>query len=372
MVLTGSCSQPVSEKRAFDFLTEGEMLRRGRFLAGVLIGTATGLWTGAAFSQNNREPLAARAGEAPQVQPSQIPYAQPANVRSAGPPMAGEGSRIKTIAPQLRTAAQASQSTGQLPMPSDRENRPDPLAPINHKILNLNVKVDRTAFHPIAGGWSHAVPQPARKCIDRFFDNVGFIPRFTNAVFQLKLRNAGGELARFGINSTVGVAGLFDPAAKWFGIKEHDNDFGRTLATWGMSDGWLVVMPIGGPVDVRNALGHFGDGAMNPMNYLVPGSAEVYEMIGHSIEGLNKRANDLDKFEGVPMSAPAALDSPNLYETVRTNYLHEQTQKKADNAAGIGASTAGAAAAAGSVVGSRQSQAAAIGTATDQAAPLGR
>ena len=352
------------------------MLRHRRFLAGVRIATTTGLWTGAAFSEDNHEPRAAQAGEALQVHPNpqtvQIPYAQPANVQSSGLPQSGEGSRVEANTLQLQAATPATQSTVQRPMPWDGQNPPDPLAPVNHKILNLNVKVDRTAFHPLAGGWSRAVPQPARKCIDRFFDNVGFIPRFTNALFHLKLRNAGGELARFGINSTVGVAGLFDPAAKWFGIKEHDNDFGRTLATWGMSDGWLVVMPIGGPVDVRNALGHFADGAMNPMNYLVPGSAEVYEVIGHSIEGVNKRANALDKFEGVPFDAPAALDSPNLYETVRTNYLHEQTRKDADDAAASGAGTAGAAVVAGAVVGSRQSQAAVIGTAADQAAQLGR
>ena len=303
------------------------MLRRRRFLAGVLIAAATGLWTGAAFSEDYQQTVAARASQAPQAQPNpqtvQIPNAQPANVQPAGPAPSGEDSRIKTTAPQLRLPTQAAQSTAQPLIPSEPS---DPLAPVNHKILNLNVKVDRTAFHPIASGWSHAVPLPARKCIDRFFDNAGFIPRFTNAVFQFKLKDAGGELARFGINTTIGVAGMFDPADKWLGIKEHDTDFGKTLAKWGMSDGWFVVMPVGGPVDVRNALGHFVDGAMNPMNYLVPGSAEVYEMIAHSIEGVNKRADDLDKFEGVPLDSPAASDSPNLYEAVRTNYLHQQTQ----------------------------------------------
>jgi ABC-type transporter lipoprotein component MlaA len=350
------------------------MHRRRRFLAGVLIAATTGLWTVAGFSENDPEPLAARTKQAPQVRPNpqtvQI-HTQPVNARPAGLLQSGEDSRIKTIAPQLRPAAQTAQSPGQPPMPSDRQNPPDPLAPINHKILNLNVKVDRTAFHPLASGWSHAVPQPARKCINRFFDNVGFIPRFTNAVFQLKMKDAGGELARFGINSTIGLAGLFDPANKWFGIKEHDNDFGRTLATWGMSDGWFVVMPIGGPVEVRNGLGHLVDGAMNPMNYLVPGSAEVYEVIAHSIEGVNKRADDLCKFEGVPLDSPAASDSPKLYEAVRTNYL-QQTKKNGGDAVAIGTATAGAAAAAGAVNGSHQAQAAAIGTAADQAAQLSR
>jgi phospholipid-binding lipoprotein MlaA len=348
------------------------MLRRRRMFAGVLIAATTGLWTSAAFSEDYQQAPAARASQAPRAQANpqtvQIPYTQSASGQPAGPPSSVADSRVKTIVAQ--PPAQGAQSVGQLPMPSYRQNPPDPLAPVNHKVLNLNVKIDRTAFHPVASGWARAVPHTARLCIDRFFDNVGFIPNFTNAVFQLKLKDAGGELARFGINSTIGAAGLFDPADKWFGIKKHDNDFGKTLAKWGMSDGWFVVMPIGGPVDVRNALGHFVDGALNPMNYLVPGSAEVYEMIGHSIEGVNKRADELEKFEGVPLDSPAASDSPSLYEAVRTNYLQQQTQKNGEKAVGIEAATAGAAA--GAAAGSSQAQAAAVGTAADRAAQLDR
>jgi MlaA lipoprotein len=140
----------------------------------------------------------------------------------------------------------------------------------------------------------------------------------------------GGELARFGINSTVGMAGLFDPADKWLGTKEHDNDFGKTITAWGMSGGWFVVMPVAGPVNVRNALGHFVDGAMNPMNYFVPGSAEIYTTMAHSIEGLNERAESLDKFEGVPLHSdklyPVTLDSPDLYEAVRANFLRTERE----------------------------------------------
>jgi phospholipid-binding lipoprotein MlaA len=245
---------------------------------------------------------------------------------------------------------------------------------VNRKVLNLNAKVDRSAFHPLARGWATVVPKPARLCVARFFDNTKFIPRFTNAVLQLKLRNAGGELARFGINSTLGVAGMFDPADKWFGIKDHDNDFGTTLKTWGMSDGWFVVMPVGGPVNVRDTIGHFVDGAMNPMNYLVPAGGEIYETIAHSIEGLNERADDLNKFEGVPLEsdkrALAIPNSPSLYETVRADFLRQQRQKNAT--AGIGEATAGATTAAGVTVGSQQGQAAAIGTASEGAAYLGQ
>jgi ABC-type transporter lipoprotein component MlaA len=273
----------------------------------------------------------------------------------------GESPAQQYKGPERQAEQQQTQSGEQPP--------PDPLAPVNHRVLGMNAKLDNTAFHPVASGWAKAVPKPARQCIHRFFDNVAFVHRFTNAVFQLKVKDAGGELARFGINSTVGLAGLFDPADKWFGISEHDNDFGKTLATWGMPGGWFVVMPVAGPVNVRNALGHFVDGAMNPMNYLVPGSGEVYETVAHSIEGVNERAEDLDKFEGVPTSDkfhPVTLDSPALYEAVRANYLQKQEQR----AGAVGAASAGAAAAGATTGGAGQAGTAAVGTAPNSTAKI--
>jgi phospholipid-binding lipoprotein MlaA len=90
---------------------------------------------------------------------------------------------------------------------SNQQKASDPLAPLNYKILNFKTEVDGKVFHPVASGWATVVPKPARQCIYRFF-NVAVVPRFTNAVFQLKLKDAGGELARFAVNSTIGIAGL--------------------------------------------------------------------------------------------------------------------------------------------------------------------
>src|SRR5437868_4137626 len=110
-----------------------------------------------------------------------------------------------------------SASTGKpardtLVIPEQYQTIRDPLAPVNEKSFKVNETIDQHAFHPIANLWSSAVPRPAQDCITRFFDNSEVIPRFANAVFQLRFKWAGGELARFGINSTLGVAGLFDPA----------------------------------------------------------------------------------------------------------------------------------------------------------------
>jgi len=345
------------------------MLRRRRLIPLMLIVAATGLWIDRAFGEGNPITKATQPSQAPDAQPIQ-PHPQPAALVSSGGHLA-----IKNVAPQVGPPVEPVESLKESPpVPSDRLNTRDPLAPVNRKVLNVNVKVDRAALHPLASGWATLVPKPARRCVGRFFDNVKFIPRFTNAVLQLKMRNAAGELARFGINSTIGVAGLFDPADNYFGLKEHDNDFGTTLRTWGMSDGWFVEMPVGGPVNVRDTLGHFVDGAMNPMNYLVPAGGEVYETVAHSIEGLNKRADDLGKFEGVPLESDklqATPDSPSLYDTVRANYLQQQRDQNAEKDAPAGTVRARAATAAVTAR-SQQGRPGATRTASEAAAYVNR
>jgi phospholipid-binding lipoprotein MlaA len=198
----------------------------------------------------------------------------------------------------------------------------DPLEPVNEKSFNVNQGLDQHAFRPVASVWIKITPAPARKCISRFFENAGVVPRFTNALFQLRFKWAGSELARFGINSTVGIAGLFDPADQWFGLKEHDNNFAMTLARYGIGRGWYLVPPVGKPFDVRRAIGGAVDSLMNPMNYLVPGSATVYSLLAHGIEGLNSRAegqgyiDDLHRF---------SIDE---YGAVQDAYVQQQKRKE--------------------------------------------
>ena len=207
--------------------------------------------------------------------------------------------------------------------PSDhQEVIKDPLEPVNEKSFNVNQGIDQRAFRPVVNVWIKVVPSPARRCISRFFENTGVVPRFTNAVFQLRFKWAGTELARFGINSTLGIAGLFDPADKWFGLKERDNNFAMTLARYGIGQGWYLMPPVGEPFDVRKAIGSIVDGLMNPMNYVLPGSGLIYSRLAHGIEALNSRAesetviNDLHRF---------SIDE---YGAVQDAYVQQQKRKE--------------------------------------------
>jgi phospholipid-binding lipoprotein MlaA len=106
-------------------------------------------------------------------------------------------------------------------------------------MLTFNRKADDWVLHPVASKWAEVMPQPAHASVDRFFKNAGVIPRLANDLFQLQFKQGGTEVARFGIDSTLGVAGLFDPAEQWFGLQPKDNDFGLTLAKYGVGEGPL-------------------------------------------------------------------------------------------------------------------------------------
>jgi phospholipid-binding lipoprotein MlaA len=199
------------------------------------------------------------------------------------------------------------------------EERDDPLEPFNHAMLTFNRKADDWVLHPVAEKWAYVMPQPARASVGRFFMNVGVIPRFANDLFQLQFQQAGTEVARFGINSTVGVAGLFDPADKWFGLEQQDNDFGLTLAKYGVGEGPYVVLPLLGPSTVRDALGGFADGAMNPVNYFVSG-ALPYEVAARAFAAVNARSENLGKFDDVDRY------SIDPYGAVQDGYLQRRQQ----------------------------------------------
>jgi phospholipid-binding lipoprotein MlaA len=199
--------------------------------------------------------------------------------------------------------------------------RADPLEPFNQAMLSFNRKADDWVLHPVAAKWAYVMPQPARASVSRFFKNVGVIPRFANDLFQLQLEQGGTEVARFGINSTLGVAGLFDPADEWFGLKQEDNDFGLTLAKYSVGEGPYLVLPLLGPSTVRDALGGVADGAMNPVNYVVSG-ALPYEVAAKAFAAVNARSENLNKFDDVDRY------SIDLYGAVQDGYLQRRKQQE--------------------------------------------
>ncbi len=144
----------------------------------------------------------------------------------------------------------------------------DPIEPINRFFFQFNDKLYVYVLNPVAKGYAAILPEDIRMCIDNAFHNILTPVRFVNNLLQGKADQSGKELARFFINTTLGVAGFGDPAKDVFKIETIDEDLGQTLGTYGFGEGFYICWPIIGPSNLRDTIGLVGDTFMNPAFYI--------------------------------------------------------------------------------------------------------
>ncbi|MBI2000914.1 MAG: VacJ family lipoprotein [candidate division NC10 bacterium] len=190
----------------------------------------------------------------------------------------------------------------------------DPWEPFNERMFWFNRQLDRFIVKPVAIAWDTILPDEAQQALGRAFDNVTMPRRFVNNLLQLKVEGAGRELARLLLNSTVGIAGLFD-VAKAAGIEPSDKDTGQTLGVYGVGPGPYLVLPFLPPLTVRDGIGFGVDGLLTPISYVAPFAATAGLKAGETV---NTRSLKLELFEDVEESA---LD---LYSAVRNGYLQRR------------------------------------------------
>ena len=195
----------------------------------------------------------------------------------------------------------------------------DPWESFNEKMFAFNYRVDKYVLKPIAKGYNFIMPDELQRMVDRGFTNINWVPRFVNNVLQGKWSGAGRELARFLINSTIGIGGLWDMAKQEWGIEPSKEDFGQTLGFYGVPPGPFLVLPFMAPSTVRDSIGTAVDGAMDPLSYYIPFIWDRLLMrIGNLI---NERSLNLDLFEGVEES------TVDLYTSVRNGYLQRRARQ---------------------------------------------
>jgi phospholipid-binding lipoprotein MlaA len=188
----------------------------------------------------------------------------------------------------------------------------DPWEPFNEKMFEFNRRLDRYVLKPVAKAYNVVIPDRLQVMISNGFDNISFVPRMMNSVFQGKLDGAVREFGRFIFNSTVGIGGLFD-VAKMEGIEKSREDFGQTLGFYGVSSGPYLIVPLLEPLTVRDGVGKAVDGFMDPMSYFVP---FFYTRLILKIEEIvNDRSLNLELFQGFEESV---ID---MYSAVRHGYL---------------------------------------------------
>lgn len=156
----------------------------------------------------------------------------------------------------------------------------DPWEGFNRKMHGFNGVADKFVLRPLALGYDKITPAPVQNCVSRFFDNLRTPVTTVNQILQGRPGHAAQSLGRFVVNSTVGVGGMFDPAASFGMAKRDGEDFGQTLATWGWRQSRYLVLPLLGPRTVRDAVAILGDRPLSPIGRIQQSSvADKLELL---------------------------------------------------------------------------------------------
>ncbi len=194
----------------------------------------------------------------------------------------------------------------------------DPFEPVNRVFFHFNDKLYFWLLKPAARGYKFIVPEPARKGIKNFFNNLSFPVRFVNCILQCKFEGAGYEFGRFMINSTIGLAGFMDIAANKFDMKEYDEDLGQTIGSYGVGHGFFITWPVLGPSTVTDTIGDVGDAFLDPLNYL-----DLKTKYDLSIKGVEK-VNETSLSQEYEDITKSALDP---YTAVKDAYYQYRQNK---------------------------------------------
>ena len=203
------------------------------------------------------------------------------------------------------------------------ENVNDPFESVNRNIFKFNNNLDDYFFKPVAKGW-RKIPDIPRKPLTNLATTAKTPISLANAVLQLNKQSIGNIIGRFLINMTFGLGGLFDVAStdSFGNITEVEEDFGQTLAVWGVPDGPYVMLPIFGPSSVRDAFGLGVDTITNPLSfgYRMNGIGLEARLSGPVVRGVSTREKYLDYLDEMK---EGSLD---FYATMRS--LYRQKRRK--------------------------------------------
>ena len=203
-------------------------------------------------------------------------------------------------------------------------------------MFKLNHGLDTAIFEPVAKGY-RALPSPIRKGTGNVVDNLRSLLTFSNNVLQGDFHNAGNTAGRFVINSTVGILGIWDPAAT-LGLEEKGKeDFGQTMGAWGVNSGCYFVLPILGPTTVRDTVGKVGNFFLDPV-YHVTHNSEIHNtLVGNSnysehnyyyyrgTGAVDFRAKNIESWDSLENN------SIDLYASLKSLYLQNRAKKIANS-----------------------------------------
>nr|WP_269808051.1 VacJ family lipoprotein [Pseudomonas agronomica] len=193
----------------------------------------------------------------------------------------------------------------------------DPLESWNRRVYHFNYRFDEWVFLPVVDGYRYVTPSFVRTGVSNFFNNLGDVPNLVNSLLQFKGKRSMETTARLLLNTTVGIAGLWDPATA-MGLPRQSEDFGQTLGFYGVPAGAYFVLPIFGPSNLRDTSGllvdYTAESAINFLN-VSEVSANHPELL--LLRGVDKRYQTSFRY--------GQLNSPFEYEKVR--YVYTESRK---------------------------------------------
>lgn len=197
--------------------------------------------------------------------------------------------------------------------PAETSTQTDPWQGFNRNMFGVHQSIDNAVIEPVARGYRAVTPRPLRTGVLNFLRNLKSPVVFANDVLQGEVGRAGNTAGRFAINTTIGVAGIFDPATS-MGLERHDEDFGQTLAVWGVPSGPYLFVPLIGPTTVRDGAGRIIDTAFDPLTWAEFDDIDTVRASRTVIAGVAQREvliDQIDSFEA---------QGGDLYVTYRSAY----------------------------------------------------
>jgi phospholipid-binding lipoprotein MlaA len=208
------------------------------------------------------------------------------------------------IAPLLLALALGACATAQTPAIDPG----DPLEATNREILDLNLRLDGAVIRPVAVFYRDSLGEWTRTRIRNVLQNMNEPMVAANALLQGRPLDAGQSTLRFVINSIGGLGGMFD-LEQFGGPPRVIRDLGQTLYVWGVPDGPFLMLPVAGPSNPRDLVGLVGNGFLNPINWVVPFSANIGRGVVEGVDTRERNIETLDELQATSLDLYARLRS---------------------------------------------------------------
>jgi len=193
----------------------------------------------------------------------------------------------------------------------------DPFERTNRAVFGFNESLDDTLVEPVTNAYTTVAPRVVRRRLADFIDNLRTPIWFANDALQGNFPDAGRQVGRFALNTTFGLLGFYDFASEQAGLEKEPEDFGQTLAVWGVPEGPYLVLPFLGPTTLRDAPGRSVDIAFDPLTWAQFDGDAAFLTSRRTVRALESRARGGPTLDRIRMS-------PDPYVALRSIYLQNR------------------------------------------------